>query len=156
MLVIAYHLLKRQCPYQELGADYFDRLNEHALTHRLVKRLIHLGYQVTLKPGRPEPAPDTVLDSCAVSQSPAREELTILPHSQADLLNARLSQASSYAGSPRTSVEAGKEEAVSISQNFQVNADHFEGDHFEGVRARAATKKFLPGSATGIRAIQAR
>jgi transposase len=59
MLIIAYHLLKRQCAYQELGANYFDRLDERALPHRLVKKLIGLGHQVTLEPGRPEPAPRT-------------------------------------------------------------------------------------------------
>lgn len=26
ILVIAYHMLKKNCPYEELGADYFDRL----------------------------------------------------------------------------------------------------------------------------------
>ena len=55
MLNIAYHLLNRRSCYQELGADYFDRLDTHALKHRLVKRLTRLGYQVTLTP-----APKTV------------------------------------------------------------------------------------------------
>lgn len=27
MLIIAYHILKRGCPYQELGGDYFHRLD---------------------------------------------------------------------------------------------------------------------------------
>ena len=55
MLNIAYHLLKRRSCYLELGADYFDRLDTHALRHRLVKRLTRLGFQVTLTP-----APKTV------------------------------------------------------------------------------------------------
>jgi len=59
MLIVAYCLLKRNCVYQDLGARYFDRLDERALTHRLVKKLIGLGYQVTLKPGRAETAPAT-------------------------------------------------------------------------------------------------
>jgi len=59
MLIVAYCLLKRNCVYQDLGASYFDRLDERALTHRLVKKLIGLGYQVTLKPGRAETAPAT-------------------------------------------------------------------------------------------------
>ena len=59
MLIVAYCLLKRQCVYQDLGANFFDRLDERALTHRLVKKLIGLGYQVTLKPGRAEAAPET-------------------------------------------------------------------------------------------------
>jgi transposase len=54
MLIIAYCLLKRRCTYQELGPDYFDRLDERATAHLLVKKLIHLGYQVTLEPTRAE------------------------------------------------------------------------------------------------------
>ena len=50
ILVIAYHIIKNQRPYQELGADYFDRLDQNALQRRLVKRLTSLGYQVTLTP----------------------------------------------------------------------------------------------------------
>jgi len=59
ILIIAYYLLKRQCPYQELGADYFDRRDERAIAHRLVKTLIRLGYEVTLNPGRTEAVPQT-------------------------------------------------------------------------------------------------
>jgi len=58
-LIVAYCLLKRQCVYQDLGANYFDRVDERALTHRLVRKLIGLGYQVTLKPGGAEAAPET-------------------------------------------------------------------------------------------------
>jgi transposase len=58
MLVMAYYLQKRQCTYQELGGDYFDRLDESALRRRLVKRLVGLGYQVDLTPIRPEPEPN--------------------------------------------------------------------------------------------------
>jgi transposase len=60
MLIIAYHLLKRQCAYQDLGADYFDRLDVGALKHRLLKKLTALGYEVTLTPICPEPEPNTV------------------------------------------------------------------------------------------------
>ena len=52
MLIIAYYLLKRQCTYQDLGPDYFNLRNEDAMTHRLVKKLTALGYQVTLQPAR--------------------------------------------------------------------------------------------------------
>jgi len=48
LLVAAYHMLKRGCPYAELGADHFDRLQPQRLTRRLVKRLESLGYAVTL------------------------------------------------------------------------------------------------------------
>jgi len=56
MLIIAYHILKRGCPYQELGADYFDRLDAKGLQKRLVKKLTSLGFQVTLTPtAQPSP-----------------------------------------------------------------------------------------------------
>jgi hypothetical protein len=57
MLLIAYHLLKRSRPYQELGPDYFDRLDGRALKKRLVKNLAGLGYEVTLRP-LAAPSPD--------------------------------------------------------------------------------------------------
>jgi len=57
MLLIAYHLLKRGRPYQELGPDYFDRLDGRALKKRLVKKLAGLGYEVTLRP-LAAPSPD--------------------------------------------------------------------------------------------------
>ena len=50
MLRIAYYLLTRQCPYAELGGDFFDRVNQEAVRSRLVKKLVSLGYQVTLTP----------------------------------------------------------------------------------------------------------
>jgi hypothetical protein len=52
MLIMAYYLLKRQCTYQDLGPDYFNLLNEEAITQRLVKKLTGLGYYVTLQPAR--------------------------------------------------------------------------------------------------------
>jgi hypothetical protein len=50
MLVMAYYMAKRQCTYQELGGDYFDRRNADTMRHRLVKKLKNLGYEVTLTP----------------------------------------------------------------------------------------------------------
>ena len=50
ILVIAYHLLTRQTTFTDLGPDYFDRRDAAALERRLVKRLEHLGFQVTLAP----------------------------------------------------------------------------------------------------------
>jgi transposase len=48
-LCICWELLKhRQC-YQDLGRDYFDRLNQDRLTQKMVKRLESLGYNVTLE-----------------------------------------------------------------------------------------------------------
>ena len=50
VLVMAYHILKRKQNYQELGADYFDRLNADAICRSLVRRLKRLGHRVTLEP----------------------------------------------------------------------------------------------------------
>ena len=50
VLVMAYHILKRKQNYQELGADYFDRLNADAIRRSLVRRLQRLGHRVTLEP----------------------------------------------------------------------------------------------------------
>ena len=50
ILRIAYYLLTRQCPYAELGGDFFDRSNREAVRSRLVKKLVRMGYQVTLTP----------------------------------------------------------------------------------------------------------
>jgi hypothetical protein len=52
MLVMAYHMIQRQEPYHEAGADFCDRLQpEDAARHlvKRVKRLEHLGYHVTLQ-----------------------------------------------------------------------------------------------------------
>lgn len=50
ILVIAYHMLQRGTEYVELGSDYFDRHRQQQVQQRLVKRLEHLGYKVTLEP----------------------------------------------------------------------------------------------------------
>jgi transposase len=49
ILVIAYDMIQRQEPYREAGADFFDRLQPEDTARRLVKRLEHLGYHVTLQ-----------------------------------------------------------------------------------------------------------
>jgi transposase len=49
ILVIAYHLIKRQEPYRELGGDYFDQRRPEATAKRLVKRLQQLGYEVVIQ-----------------------------------------------------------------------------------------------------------
>jgi transposase len=56
LLVILYHLLKYDRDYQDLGADYFDRLEPERLRRYLVKRLERLGYQVSLTPNETEAA----------------------------------------------------------------------------------------------------
>lgn len=50
VLVMAYYILKRKESYEELGADYFDRLNADAIRRSLVRRLERLGHRVTLEP----------------------------------------------------------------------------------------------------------
>ncbi len=48
ILVIAYHIIQRREPYQDLGADYFDKQRPDKTAKRLVKRLQNLGYEVSL------------------------------------------------------------------------------------------------------------
>ena len=50
LLVICYCLLDRRCPYQDLGANYFDQLNRDGLTRYFMKPLTKLGHAVTLTP----------------------------------------------------------------------------------------------------------
>jgi transposase len=54
ILVLAYHMLTRHQPYDDLGADYYLRRDEHAHARRLVRQLERLGYDVTLN--REDPA----------------------------------------------------------------------------------------------------
>jgi transposase len=49
LLGIIYHVLRKRQLYQELGADYFDRLASERLTRQLVRRLESLGHKVTLE-----------------------------------------------------------------------------------------------------------
>ena len=50
VLVIAYHVLQEQNPYQDLGKDYFDKLDRDRLQRHHVHRLEALGYEVSLTP----------------------------------------------------------------------------------------------------------
>jgi len=50
ILVMAYHILKTGLPYQELGSDYFDRLNIVQVKRHALRRLEALGYKVILEP----------------------------------------------------------------------------------------------------------
>lgn len=49
ILIMAYHIIKEQCTYRELGATYFDRLHEEHLVKRLTSRIQALGYKVDLE-----------------------------------------------------------------------------------------------------------
>ncbi|GGJ05146.1 IS110 family transposase [Alicyclobacillus cellulosilyticus] len=53
ILIIAYHLLKRQTTYQELGPLYFEEKQRETAVRNSVKRLERLGYQVILEPRIP-------------------------------------------------------------------------------------------------------
>lgn len=48
MLVIIYHMIKHRLPYNELGEDYFNKIDKEKLTKTMVKRLEKLGYEVKL------------------------------------------------------------------------------------------------------------
>jgi transposase len=50
LLVTGYMLLWTGKKFEDLGADYFERLDRERLTKRLVKRLERLGHTVSLQP----------------------------------------------------------------------------------------------------------
>jgi transposase len=50
ILVMAYHMIRDQEPYRELGGEYFDRCRPEATVKRLRRRLQKLGYEVNLQP----------------------------------------------------------------------------------------------------------
>jgi transposase len=50
LLVVIYHVLKWQRPYEELGAGYFDLQDREGNAQRLVKRLNRMGYDAVLTP----------------------------------------------------------------------------------------------------------
>jgi transposase len=49
ILIIAYHVLQRQQPYQDLGSNYFDERDRSAVERQSVRRLEQLGFKVTLE-----------------------------------------------------------------------------------------------------------
>lgn len=48
VLTICYHVLREQRPYQDLGPDYFDRLDADRLQRHHIRRLEQLGFDVTV------------------------------------------------------------------------------------------------------------
>ncbi len=50
IVVIAYHVLTRHEPYRDLGVNYFDEHDPHAVERRLVRRLEKLGLKVSIEP----------------------------------------------------------------------------------------------------------
>lgn len=49
ILIMAYHILQRQQPYQDLGSNYFDERERAAIARQAVHRLEQLGFKVTLE-----------------------------------------------------------------------------------------------------------
>ena len=47
ILVISYHIIQHKEPYRDLGGDYFDKQRPMATAKRLLKRLQHLGYDIS-------------------------------------------------------------------------------------------------------------
>ena len=50
ILIAAYHVLKEEVEYKDLGGDYFVRRDAENTKRRLIKQLEQIGYQVELKP----------------------------------------------------------------------------------------------------------
>ena len=49
ILISAYQILKYRVPYEELGANYLDERKRDRIARSYIKRLVTLGYAVTLK-----------------------------------------------------------------------------------------------------------
>ena len=50
LVIIGYHLQKSQHNYEELGGDYFDRIDSDGLKRYFIRRFEKLGHKVTLVP----------------------------------------------------------------------------------------------------------
>jgi hypothetical protein len=50
ILSMAWYLLTHQQPYQDLGADYFHRLEGATAQRYYIKQLQKMGFRVTLEP----------------------------------------------------------------------------------------------------------
>ena len=59
ILVTAFHLLRDQTNYRELGGDFFDQQHPQRTQNRLVRRLERLGLQVVITAANPLPEPAT-------------------------------------------------------------------------------------------------
>jgi hypothetical protein len=49
MLASVHHMLSKNEPYKDLGADHFDKRNREQLAGGLVRRLVRLGFDVELR-----------------------------------------------------------------------------------------------------------
>lgn len=50
MLIAAYHMLKNDVPYHDLGPDFFSRRNREAIQRRCLRQLHELGLEVEIRP----------------------------------------------------------------------------------------------------------
>jgi hypothetical protein len=50
MIVAIYYMLKRNEPFNDLGADYYFAQDEEKIKNKLIKNFGKLGYEVTLTP----------------------------------------------------------------------------------------------------------
>jgi transposase len=50
LVIIGYYLQKNQRNYEDLGGDYFDRIDSDSLKRYFIRRLEKLGHKVTLAP----------------------------------------------------------------------------------------------------------
>lgn len=49
ILQAVWHIVKEEVNYEELGGDYFERLQQEATAQHLVQRLERLGYRVEVQ-----------------------------------------------------------------------------------------------------------
>jgi transposase len=49
ILIIAYHVLQRRQPYEDLGSNYFDERERSSIARQSIRRLEQLGFKVTLE-----------------------------------------------------------------------------------------------------------
>lgn len=56
ILIIAYHLIRDHQPYQEKGADYYEKRKPQARLNYYKKGIERLGYRVIVEPATPVPA----------------------------------------------------------------------------------------------------
>jgi hypothetical protein len=50
VIVIIYYMLRDGQDYNDLGADYFDKLDKERIQRHHIRKLQQLGYTVTLNP----------------------------------------------------------------------------------------------------------
>lgn len=48
IMKIAYHLLTRNEDYRDLGADYFEKRQQDVIVKLSVRKLVNLGFTVTI------------------------------------------------------------------------------------------------------------